>query len=148
VNRIEIASEAPVDPVWTERCRRFIAGVLRQRKIKNWELSILLCDDRHIRELNHRYRGVDTATDVLSFPQDEAPGGGNDGHRTAGDVVISLETTRRNARLHKISEEEELKRLLVHGILHLEGMDHLEEQTEMIGIQENILMRMSKERIF
>jgi probable rRNA maturation factor len=59
-----------------------------------------------------------------------------------------VESLSRNAQARLISEEEELKRLLIHGILHLEGMDHEEEESEMIRLQEGILTRLKKERIF
>jgi probable rRNA maturation factor len=92
---------------------------------------------------------VDAPTDVLSFPQDpDYATSAWQGRVPAGDVVISLQTLGRNARIRKIGEEEELKRLLIHGILHLEGMDHEEENSEMIRLQEHLLKRMEKERIF
>lgn len=106
-------------------CRRALAAA----GIDGWDLSVLLTGDEEIRGLNARYRGKDRATDVLSFPQREprAPGrrAGGAGHRrAAGDVVISLETLRRNAADRGIAERDELARLAVHGILHLDGMNH------------------------
>lgn len=79
------------------------------------ELSVLLCDDEAIRDLNYRYRGMDTPTDVLSFEQ-SGP--------LLGDVVISLETASRQAHASGISQVDELRDLLLHGILHLVGRDH------------------------
>lgn len=149
MNDIEIASAGIDDPGWLQRCRRFAAKVLKARGITRWELSILITDDPTIRELNQRYRRVDSATDVLSFSQGaEAPGNARILYRPAGDIVISLDTMARNAGERNISEEEELKRLLIHGILHLEGMDHPDEQSEMMMIQENILAHFKKEKIF
>jgi probable rRNA maturation factor len=146
VNEVEVASAGIDDPGWLGRCRRFTAKVLKARGIDRWELSILLTDDGTIRELNRRYRGVDWPTDVLSFPQ--KPDQKTTGTIPAGDIVISLETMARNARARLIPEEEELKRLLIHGILHLEGMDHGDEESGMIRLQEDILTRLKKERIF
>jgi len=85
------------------------------------EVSLLLCNDSLIRELNGRYRGIDSATDVLSFPQD-AP-------RLLGDVVISVETAERQASEYGVTVQEEVERLLAHGVLHLLGYDH-ESETE------------------
>jgi probable rRNA maturation factor len=65
----------------------------------------------------------------------------------AGDVVISLDTLQRNAEDNNISADEELKRLLIHGFLHLKGMDHHEEKSEMLKIQESILEEFMEERI-
>jgi probable rRNA maturation factor len=149
VNEIEIASSGIDEPSWLQRCRRFAAKVLKARGINRWELSVLITDDPTIQELNRRYRGADSATDVLSFSQSAAEElNARSTYRPAGDIVISLDTMARNAGERKISEEEELKRLLIHGILHLEGMDHPDEQSEMITIQENILARLKKEKVF
>ena len=80
------------------------------------ELSILFTADEAIRELNRTYRSIDKPTDVLSFPT------GDD--VLIGDVVVSLETTRRQAMDYDATFTEELARLLVHGALHLMGYDH------------------------
>ena len=111
-------------------------GALGQRAA---ELSVLLCDDRFIRGLNRRFRGVDAPTDVLSFEQagpipgsslgppetgPPAPSPRETGHLVLGDVVISLDTARRQARRRSIPEAAELRELLLHGILHLLGRDH------------------------
>ena len=145
MNDVEVASAGIDDPGWMKRCRRYAARVLSARGIDRWELSILLTDDATIRELNRQYRAVDAPTDVLSFSQ--APQHTAEGTVPAGDVVISIETMSRNARARQIPQEEELKRLLIHGILHLEGMDHEDEGSGMIELQESILKSLKKERI-
>lgn len=87
------------------------------------ELSILLTGDREIHDLNLRYRGKNKPTDVLSFPQnDMEPAEG--APRVLGDVVISVETTRRQAAEKGHSFEREMAILLIHGVLHLIGYDH------------------------
>ncbi len=94
------------------------ASVLRSAA-RSWvreELSIALVSDREIRALNRRWRGKDRATDVLAFPLLE-PG-------SLGDVVISLDTARRQAREGGWPLATELRRLLAHGILHCRGYDH------------------------
>ncbi len=88
--------------------------------VKNAELSVLITDDKEIRELNRRFRGKDKPTDVLSFPIGEEVGG----RLILGDVVLSLDTARRQARELGHSLEEEVERLLAHGIIHLLGYDH------------------------
>ena len=149
MNDVEVASAGIDDPEWMRRCKRFSAKVLEARGIDNWELSILLTDDGTIRQLNRHYRELDAPTDVLSFPQDpDYATAAAEGKIPAGDVVISLESLRRNARARLIPEEEELKRLLIHGILHLEGLDHEDDQSEMFLLQEEILRDLKKERIF
>jgi probable rRNA maturation factor len=79
------------------------------------ELSVLLVGDARMRRLNRSYRGKDRTTDVLSFPQ---------GDGVVGDVVISLDTARRQAREGGWSLSRELRRLVAHGILHCLGHDH------------------------
>jgi probable rRNA maturation factor len=84
-------------------------------------LSLSLVGDEAIRALNLRYRGRDAPTDVLSFPLDGAPAGSE---RLLGDVVISVETARRQAADYDAPLQRELYRLLIHGMLHLKGHDH------------------------
>ena len=99
---------------------RFAADALDALGRSSAELSVLLCDDRFMRDLNLRFRGIDAPTDVLSFEQDLTVGCGS----MLGDVVISLDTARRQARRRNLPEATELRELLLHGILHLLGRDH------------------------
>ena len=101
---------------------RFAQAALGALGHSSAELSVLLCDDRFIRELNLRFRGIDAPTDVLSFEQDGRTFG--HGQILLGDVVISLDTARRQARRRSVPESAELRELLLHGILHLLGRDH------------------------
>ena len=82
------------------------------------ELSIVLCDDAFIRPLNATWRGLDAATDVLSFPLDD--------EHNLGDVIVSVETARRRVRPGEWGIEDEVLFLLIHGLLHLLGHDHEE----------------------
>ena len=87
------------------------------------EISIMLVNDAKIRRLNKEYRNRDQATDVLAFPQD-ADAKNDNGGPLLGDVVVSVETSRRQAKEHRLSAEEELVLLIIHGTLHLLGYDH------------------------
>jgi probable rRNA maturation factor len=95
-------------------------------------VNIVFCDDGFIRQLNQDYRGLDKPTDVLSFSMeegeelwdDEANEIADDMRRELGDIMISVETARRQAREYGITLEEELVRLAAHGMLHLLGFDH------------------------
>lgn len=80
------------------------------------QVSLLLCGDDLIRELNSTYRGEDSPTDVLSFPQNDPI--------LLGDVIISLDTAARQAREFGCDLQDEVERLLIHGLLHLLGYDH------------------------
>lgn len=94
------------------------------------ELSIFLCDDDAIHELNATYRDVDRATDVLAFAAREArtPGDTSGEFRgdkkVLGDVVISIQTAARQAVERGADQGHEIRYLLAHGILHLVGYDH------------------------
>jgi probable rRNA maturation factor len=89
------------------------------------ELSILITDDEEICSLNRMYRGIDRPTDVLSFSPTEGEGPVT-APQLLGDVVISWETAQRQASELGHTVLVEIKRLLVHGVLHLLGFDHEE----------------------
>lgn len=86
-------------------------------------LSVVLCTDAFIQPLNADWRGKDAPTDVLSFSQREGEGGRED-DPVLGDLVISLDTARRQAEELGHAALDELRVLLVHGLLHLLGHDH------------------------
>lgn len=88
------------------------------------ELSILITDDREIQHLNQKYRGINSPTDVLSFPQNKLESAGNRITPVLGDIVISLETALRHSIEDKRPFHEEFFDLLVHGLLHLKGYEH------------------------
>ena len=98
--------------------RRLLAGL----GLDGAELSVLLVADGEMRRLNRDWRGKDRPTDVLSFAQGEGAGGAPEG--LLGDVVISVDTARRQARTGRRPLGREAERLLVHGLLHLLGYDH------------------------
>jgi probable rRNA maturation factor len=142
MNRVDVHAEEVPLPVWAEAAQDYALAVLEKLGKDRWDLSVLFCDDPYIRALNARYRLKDEATDVLSFELGErVPGGGGEDRFLPGDIVISLDSLRENARYFETPEDEELRRLLIHGILHLNGMDHeTNERTEpMLELQEKIL---------
>ena len=120
--------------------RDFAEKLLRAIGREDLELSVVLTDDPTIWELNRTWRGKDKPTDVLSFPQDFPPLEFSEnltpqgellkslkncrGCKILGDIVISVDTAKRQAQQLGWSLEEELKRLLLHGFVHLLGFDH------------------------
>ena len=108
-------------------------------EIEKSSLSILICGDEKIRELNKTYRGIDRVTDVLSFPSDEQDPETNE--LFIGDVVISYPTAVKQADKFQHSVSQELALLSVHGVLHLMGYDHstIEDEKIMWQLQKNIL---------
>jgi len=142
MNHVEISLEGVPDAAWVEAAGKFALAVLARLGKERWDLSLLFCDDSFIRGLNGQYRDWDEATDVLSFEQGSAwrdPSG--EDRILAGDIVVSLEALGRNAVDFGVTREEELRRLLVHGILHLSGMDHEDNEAHrpMLVEQERIL---------
>ena len=94
------------------------------------EVSVTLCDNEEIRELNKKFRNIDRATDVLSFPLFDDDG--MDAHVEEldcmlGDIVLSLERARRQAEEFGHSVEREICYLAVHSVLHLLGYDHMDD---------------------
>ena len=127
--------QSGLDARKVKRTARKLLGEVGER---DSALSISFVDDVTIRRLNHLHRGKDRATDVLSFPlialrgalpraslvglgtgpQDDTP------ERLLGDIVISVETARRQAAAYGAKTEAEVERLLIHGLLHIVGHDH------------------------
>jgi probable rRNA maturation factor len=141
---IEIVASGVPAPRWRARLSSFCATALQSAGYKQWEIAVLLCGDERIRELNGKYRGKDAPTDVLSFPRDE----GRKGEPVAGDIAISLPALERNAAAFGVGKDEELKRLVVHGILHLAGMDHGRGKSgRMLALQETLLERLDAEHV-
>ena len=117
---------------YAERLRADARELMLAAGLGDCELSLSLVSDRAIRALNRNYRGIDSATDVLSFSQIEQVGVApinprivtNDSALTLGDVVISIDTALAQARQLRTSPEARIRRLLIHGFLHLLGYDH------------------------
>ena len=109
------------------------------------EVSILFCGDKLIHKLNLQYRKKDKPTDVLSFAS-------LDGEaffaRSLGDIVISLETARKQAKEYKTSLNEEVIRLLTHSMLQLVGFDHenvsKQKQKQMFDLQDKLVLNLKE----
>lgn len=151
----------------------FIQDVLNHLNFENWEMNVVFCDDKFMQEMNLQYRNIDAPTDVLSFEQGDYYIDDDENEIfSAGDILISDETLSKNAKEFNIAKNDELKRLLVHGILHLSGEDHGEfhvgingdildgnsnvvevseslknEEIEMLVLQEKILKELSDKKI-
>ncbi|MFA6170469.1 MAG: rRNA maturation RNase YbeY [Candidatus Margulisiibacteriota bacterium] len=93
-----------------------LAKKIIKREGRNGTIDVSVVDDRTIRALNKKFRKKDQPTDVLSFTLNETG--------FLGDVIISEETTSKNAKRYGVSYEAEFKRLVIHGVLHVLGYDH------------------------
>jgi probable rRNA maturation factor len=156
MNRVYVAMQEGVDePDWFENVEPFVQKALGQLKFDGEEISMLLCNDTYMQELNKTYRNIDSTTDVLSFENDEEYEDEEGKWKCVGDIVISLDTLPVNADYFEEDRNAELKRLIVHGLLHLNGMDHGEEHIEkgstpvceMLVLQENVLENLKDEKI-
>ena len=111
----------------TRRIRRFLAEVTAYQGIEARELSVVFISDPMMQEYNRKYRGFDKPTDVLSFR-----GGGD----YLGDILISAETAYQQARRSPVlTFESNIRRLVLHGVLHLAGYDHETDNGEMRAIE-------------
>ena len=99
-------------------------------------LAVVFVGPRKMRSLNHRYRGMDYATDVLSFRYRRES---QEGTNFLGEVVIAPEVARAQALRWGRAPERELRKLLLHGILHLLGYDHETDHGEMNRLENRLL---------
>ena len=117
----------------------------------NTEISVTIVDNEEIRKINNKFRNIDRATDVLSFPlidfdNEDLP---NDGSKIyLGDIIISIERAKEQANEHGHSLDREVGFLTAHSMLHLLGYDHMvpEEEKVMFAKQEEILSNLGLKR--
>ena len=156
-----------VDPLLNPRFKRTSRRALEQfaRNARRTvglpgEVQILITSNRRVRELNRRFRRKDKATDVLSFPA--SPVTGKDAKRVnpnrtyAGDIAISAEIAARQAEMRGHSLADEIRVLILHGMLHLAGYDHETDHgtmarkeaqlREQLGLREGLIQRSADKR--
>jgi probable rRNA maturation factor len=126
-------------------CRRAAASALAVARTPPApvEISLVLADDAFVQALNRSWRNEDSPTNVLAFPCDDGPAEGAAG-RLLGDVVVAYQTTAREAAEGAIRLDHHLAHLVVHGVLHLLGYDHLldEEAGRMERLEAAALARL------
>ena len=136
-NTVTISMEETENPPWLRDTESFTLGILDKLGKHHWDLSLFFCSDSAIKKLNKQYRNLDESTDVLSFVMGETAGE----RYIPGDIVISPEKAKENADIFGVTPMEELHRLIIHGILHLTGMDHATNDPDepMLRLQEKLL---------
>ena len=123
----------------TADLRKIAAAILTGLEKSEAELSVALVGDREMRPLNAKYRKKNKTTDVLSFPADPSM---PSKAALLGDVIISVEQAKRQAKERKTSLKMEMVSLLIHGILHLSGYDHERSQRQakiMASLEQKLL---------
>lgn len=159
---ILIENEQDKIQVGSELENLLLKAVELSLKLENFsipsEISILITDDESIREVNREHRNIDSPTDVLSFPLVDMQEGKiisdtgdfdlDENLLMLGDIVLSIETAVRQAEEYGHSLEREMAFLVTHGVFHLLGYDHQDEEQEekMFGKQENVLTQLGLRR--
>lgn len=118
---------------------RWIKEIVSQAKMRLGDLSVVFCSDPYILEVNKQYLGHDYYTDIITFDYCE-------GDVLSGDLIISVDTVRANAKEYgAASFDEELHRVIIHGVLHLIGFDdHSPEDQAEMRRQENAALALLK----
>ena len=115
-----------------EFIENYIKFICDKEELDNCIFNIIFIDNERIREINKEYRNIDKVTDVISFALEDNNDIKYDGFRVLGDIYISLDKAKEQAVLYEHGFIRELCFLITHGILHLLGYDHMEEEEEKI----------------
>jgi probable rRNA maturation factor len=136
--RIRVSNRQSKSGLSSERITLFCDAVLNLLGKEAASLSVAFVGAAKMRGINKAYLEHDYATDVLSFSYSRVR---IDGYEFLGDIVISAEVAALNARRYRIPLEREIRRLLVHGILHLLGYNHENDRGRMMRLQSNLMRR-------
>ena len=126
----------------------YLNKVLSEIKLSNVEFSVSFINEVNMKRMNRKFRDIDDSTDILSFAAEDDDGFGfisaGRRKRVLRDILICPEVLKRNAQTFKVSENEELRRLLIHGVLHLSGENHQtnDPSEPMLIKQEKILSKL------
>ena len=122
----------------------YLNRVLSEIKLSNVEFSVSFINEVNMKKMNRKFRGIDDSTDILSFAAEDDDGFGFISAGRRKRVLICPEVLGRNARTFKVTENEELRRLLIHGVLHLSGENHQtnDPSEPMLIRQEKILSKL------
>jgi len=123
---IEVVNRQRSKRVTTRKWTVLTAKMLQVIGKPDASVTIAFVSDARIRELNLRFRGIDKATDILSFPNADATADNN-----LGDLAISLSRAVRQARENDLELDQEIAQLILHGLLHLCGYDHETDDGQM-----------------
>ena len=133
-----------------KRIKDIVFFVLKRLRKGNVAVSVHLIGDKKMRHLNHEYRGIDKVTDVLSFalhsPNSSVLKSKGGEAVDWGDMFICVPQIVRQAKYNEVSKSEEMSRMLIHGVLHLFGFDHVKKRDadKMFKLQESIVRAVNK----
>ena len=141
MNQIEIFNEYKKEIKEIDLLDEFIEFCTKKLELKNVNFSVIIVDNDYIHNLNKSYRGIDRPTDVITFALEDNKFIDVPETRVLGDIYISYDKAIEQAKEYGHSIKRELCFLLVHGILHLLGYDHMNEEDEkkMFKLQKELL---------
>ena len=139
-NEFEIFNETD-ENIDIEFERELLNYALKYKKLDNVMFNVIFVDNKKIHEINKEYRHIDRPTDVISFALEDNEEISFDFGRLLGDIYISVDKIKSQAKEYGHSEKREMAFLTIHGLLHLLGYDHMNKEDEevMFGEQEAIL---------
>ena len=119
----------------------YVTNIVKKLNIEEAIFNIILVDEKEIHELNKTYRGVDRKTDVITFALEDNKTFKNPEIRVLGDIYLCIPVAYEQANIYNHSKVREVCFLATHGILHLLGYDHMneEDEREMFSLQEELL---------
>ncbi|HKE59292.1 MAG TPA: rRNA maturation RNase YbeY [Pyrinomonadaceae bacterium] len=135
---IEVVNRQRSKRITTRKWTTLTAKMLEAIGKPESTVTIAFVSDARIRELNRRFRGIDKATDVLSFPNSDFSGADDN----LGDIAISLARAEVQARENDLEFDQEIAQLILHGLLHLCGYDHETDNGEMNRLELKLRRRL------
>lgn len=128
-----------------EELKLFLENVSKDEDLGDGEFNVIVVDNKKIREINKEYRNIDRETDVISFALEDDKTFRLEGYRVLGDIYISIDKVKEQAKSYNHSFKREFTFLALHGLLHLLGYDHMKKEDEkiMFSKQDEILARYS-----
>ena len=119
--------------------KRWLRHLIESKNYRCGNINYIFCDDEYLLELNKKFLKHDTFTDIITFEE-------NEGNTISGDIFISIDRVKENAKKYKISFENELLRVMAHGVLHLCGYkDKKSSEREEMRIQEDLAIALFEE---
>ena len=149
MSELEIFNQTDEEIDELETVKSVLNYAIKKEKLENVIFNVIIVDNNYIHELNRDYRHIDRETDVITFAlEDEKDMVVPDGERVLGDIYISIDKAKSQAKEYGHSLLRELTFLAVHGFYHLLGYDHMtkEEEEIMFSNQEEVLHECNIER--
>lgn len=141
MNYIDVINEYEKEVLNLDVMEDFVLYSVDKLNLKNVMFNVIIINDKSIHELNKMYRNIDRPTDVITFALEDDRKSVSHGIRVLGDIYISYDKVISQAKEYAHSEKRELCFLAIHGLLHLLGYDHMNEEDEnkMFSLQKELL---------